>query len=380
MNPTEKIKLLSDLVAIRSINNYEEQVAQYLASVFTEHGIANKLISYAPNRSNLVAEIGSGHPVTVFNGHADVVAVNDEWNTDPFVLTEKNNELYGRGACDMKSGLAAMVIAMLELQATKTPLTGTVRFLLTVGEEVGEYGAEQLTTMGYMDDVDALIIGEPTGYEICYAHKGSLDIQIDSKGTDAHSSMPQLGNNALQNLLDLVEIIDHRLHQVTESDDATGAFLFNFTVFNSGSQVNSIPGTATVSLNARTIENFDNDAVLKLIKSAVNELQQKDAKYRFDIKVLMDLPPVDGVKETQLIERGKVVGKQVTGKPIKTFGAAYTTDAAKLLVKKQKDFPFMIFGPGNQSLHCTNEYITKDMYFNFIEIYKQLMLNNGITH
>ncbi|USS85032.1 ArgE/DapE family deacylase [Fructilactobacillus myrtifloralis] len=379
MNPTEKIQLLADLVAIQSVNDHEAEVADYLSQVFAKHDIATHQIEYAPGRANLVAEIGQGNPVTVFSGHADVVAAGGDWDTDPFVLTEKNGKLYGRGACDMKSSLAAMVIAMIDLKESQTPLPGTVRFLLTVGEEVGEYGAEQLTNQGYMDDATALIIGEPTGYQICYAHKGSLDVQIEAKGKVAHSSMPQLGNNAVQNLLELLTIINQRMSQVHATDPATGDFLFNFTVLSGGDQVNSIPGTATVALNARTIDEFDNAAVLDTIQSAVNQLQHQASKYQFDVRVLMNLPPVDGQAENQLVKRGQQVGEQVSGHPISTFGGTYTTDAAKFLVNQAADFPFMIFGPGNQSLHSANEYIDKQMYFNFIDIYRQLMLNNGVT-
>ncbi|USS91341.1 ArgE/DapE family deacylase [Fructilactobacillus carniphilus] len=380
MNSKERIKLLSDLVAIQSVNNHEAEVAEYLKMVFRRHQIPAQIINYQPGRANLVVEIGHGHPITVFSGHADVVDPGGDWSTPPFVLTEKNRKLYGRGACDMKSALAAMVIAMLDLHEQADPFPGTVRFLLTVGEEVGEYGAEQLTNEGYMKDVDALIIGEPTGYEICYAHKGSLDVQITAMGTIAHSSMPQLGNNALQNLLDLIEVINHQIQTVSATDPAMGDFLFNFTVLNGGTQVNSIPGTAGVSLNARTIDEFDNAAVLNILRTAIAQLEQQDSKYNFDLNVLMDLPPVDGHAENQLVQRGQEVGQAVTGQTITTFGGTYTTDAAKFLVNKSQDFPFMIFGPGNQSLHSSNEYIEKSMYFNFVDIYKKLMINNGITH
>ncbi len=171
MNKQEKIKILADLVAIRSVNNNEEAVAQYLTTLLGKHSIETELVQYAPHRANLVAEIGTGKPVTVFSGHEDVVDAGGDWDTDPFDLTEQDGKLYGRGACDMKSGVAAMIIAMIELKEAATPINGTIKLLITVGEEVGEYGAEQLTQQGFMENADVLVIGEPTGYRICYAHK-----------------------------------------------------------------------------------------------------------------------------------------------------------------------------------------------------------------
>ncbi|ANZ58416.1 hypothetical protein BGL34_00060 [Fructilactobacillus lindneri] len=376
MNKQEKIKILADLVAIRSVNNNEEAVAQYLTTLLGKHSIETELVQYAPHRANLVAEIGTGKPVTVFSGHEDVVDAGGDWDTDPFDLTEQDGKLYGRGACDMKSGVAAMIIAMIELKEAATPINGTIKLLITVGEEVGEYGAEQLTQQGFMENADVLVIGEPTGYRICYAHKGSLDVQIKAKGKIAHSSIPTLGNNAVQNLLDLLTLINNKIQKVDVSDPAIGDFLFNFTVIKGGNQVNSIPGTASVELNARTIDEFNNTDVLKIIKTAIEKLEQQDSKYQFELNILMDLPPVDGDKKNKLVQSGQKIGKQVTNQVIPTFGGTYTTDAAKFLVGKQPTFPFMIFGPGNSSLHSSNEYISTKMYLNFIEIYKKLMLNN----
>ena len=89
---------------------------------------------------------------------------------------------------------------------------------------MGEFGAEQLTEQGFMDDVDGLIIGEPTGYKICYAHKGSLDIKLKAMGKIAHSSMPDLGNNALKNMLDLVTLINQEIGDTEIVDPETCKF------------------------------------------------------------------------------------------------------------------------------------------------------------
>ncbi|WP_429971068.1 ArgE/DapE family deacylase [Fructilactobacillus sp. Tb1] len=376
MNEQEKIKLLADLVAIRSVNDNEEAVAEHLAAFLGKYGIESEVVQYAPHRASLVAEIGTGHPVLAFSGHEDVVDAVGDWETDPFKLTEKDGKLYGRGACDMKSGVAAMVIAMVELKQSKVPFNGTIRLLITLGEEVGEFGAEQLTHQGQMKDVDALVIGEPTGYKICYAHKGSLDIKLSSKGKIAHSSMPELVNNALQNMLDLLTLINQQVGHVDITDPETGKFLFNFTVMNGGTQVNSIPGTTTVELNSRTIDDFNNEKVIKIIEGAIAKLEKSDPKYQLSMDILMNLPPVDGDKNNVLIKLGQKFGKEVAGQDVTLFGGSYTTDAAKFLADKPNDFPMMIFGPGNKTLHSSNEYVDKDMYLDFIEIYKKIMQAN----
>ncbi|WP_347401899.1 M20/M25/M40 family metallo-hydrolase [Desemzia sp. C1] len=112
----QKLTILEDLVAINSVNENEIEVAEYLKKLFAEYGIDSTIVPVTETRVNLVAEIGSGSPVFGISGHMDVVSPGDvsNWSTDPFVLTEKDGKLYGRGANDMKSGLAALAIAMIE--------------------------------------------------------------------------------------------------------------------------------------------------------------------------------------------------------------------------------------------------------------------------
>lgn len=148
----QKLKILEDLVAIKSVNENEIEVANYLKKIFEDHGIEATLVPVTDTRVNLVAEIGSGSPVFGISGHMDVVSPGDEskWATDPFVLTEKEGKLYGRGANDMRSGLAALAIAIIDIKENDSLQKGTVRFMATTGEEVGGAGAKKLYEEGYM--------------------------------------------------------------------------------------------------------------------------------------------------------------------------------------------------------------------------------------
>ena len=113
----QKIQILEDLVAIQSVNDHETQVATYLQRLLADHDIQAQLRPLSESRANLVAEIGSGHPLLGVSGHMDVVSPGDvtAWQSDPFKLTARDGKLYGRGITDMKAGLAALVIAMIEL-------------------------------------------------------------------------------------------------------------------------------------------------------------------------------------------------------------------------------------------------------------------------
>ena len=191
MNEMDKIKVLADIVEIPSVNDDEVSVAKYIRDLFAKYGIESKILKVKGNRANLVAEIGEKGPILGFSGHLDVVAAkeSDGWHSDPFKLVERDGKLYGRGTSDMKSGVAAMIVSLIELQQ-KGLKNGRIRLMLTMGEEIGEEGSAYFYEHGYMKDVSALVISEPTYYRIIYAEKGSLDLKITSRGKAAHSSMP----------------------------------------------------------------------------------------------------------------------------------------------------------------------------------------------
>ena len=152
MEKQKQIDILAKLISIKSVNDNESEVADYIESLFApyqDQGVQIDRVQYAPGRDNLVVTIGSGDQILGFSGHEDVVSAGDEsdWQTDPFQATIKDGNLYGRGASDMKSGLAALIISMLEMLEDNS-VPGKIRLLCTVGEETGEYGAAQLTKEG----------------------------------------------------------------------------------------------------------------------------------------------------------------------------------------------------------------------------------------
>jgi len=192
----EKVQILSDIVAMNTVNDNEIEVCNYLQKLFSEYGIESTIDKVDERRANLIAEIGEGNPVIGISGHMDVVSEGNrsQWTYDPFTLTEDNGFLYGRGAADMKSGLAALAIALIDIKQSGSLKQGRIKFLATTGEEMEQLGSQSLYEKGYMDDVEALIIAEPCQDMMVYAHKGSMDYRITSYGKSAHSSMPILVN------------------------------------------------------------------------------------------------------------------------------------------------------------------------------------------
>ncbi|EAD9206626.1 ArgE/DapE family deacylase [Listeria monocytogenes] len=375
MERERKIQILKDIVNIDSTNGHEEQVANYLQKLFAEYGIESEKVQYDVDRASLVSEIGSNDgKVLAFSGHMDVVDAGDvsKWKFPPFEATEHEGKLYGRGATDMKSGLAAMVIAMIELHEEKQKLNGKIRLLATVGEEVGELGAEQLTQKGYADDLDGLIIGEPSGHRIVYAHKGSINYTVKSTGKNAHSSMPEFGVNAIDNLLLFYNEVEKFVKSIDATNEILGDFIHNVTVIDGGNQVNSIPEKAQLQGNIRSIPEMDNETVKQVLVKIINKLNKQE-NVNLELIFDYDKQPVFSDKNSDLVHIAKSVASDIVKEEIPLLGISGTTDAAEF-TKAKKAFPVIIFGPGNETPHQVNENVPVENYLEMIDVYKRIAI------
>lgn len=375
MERQRKIQILKDIVNINSTNGHEEQVANYLQKLLAEHGIESEKVQYDVDRASLVSEIGSSdEKVLAFSGHMDVVDAGDvsKWKFPPFEATEHEGKIYGRGATDMKSGLAAMVIAMIELHEEKQKLNGKIRLLATVGEEVGELGAEQLTQKGYADDLDGLIIGEPSGHRIVYAHKGSINYTVKSTGKNAHSSMPEFGVNAIDNLLLFYNEVEKFVKSIDATNEILGDFIHNVTVIDGGNQVNSIPEKAQLQGNIRSIPEMDNETVKQVLVKIINKLNKQE-NVNLELIFDYDKQPVFSDKNSDLVHIAKSVASDIVKEEIPLLGISGTTDAAEF-TKAKKAFPVIIFGPGNETPHQVNENVPVENYLEMIDVYKRIAI------
>ncbi|GAA2943563.1 ArgE/DapE family deacylase [Enterococcus raffinosus] len=374
MEKEKRIAILQDVIKIRSVNNNEAEVADYYAKLLQTHGIDSTKINYQEGRDNLVATIKKGNSKKVLglSGHMDVVDAGDEsqWKFPPYEAVIDDNKLYGRGSTDMKSGLTAMVIAMIELAEEEVSFDGTVKLLATVGEEIGELGAQQLTEAGYADDLTGLLIGEPTKYNLMYAHMGSINYSVISRGKEAHSSMPEQGFNAINHLNEFITRVNKEMATVAENyvNEDLGRTIHNVTVIKGGNQVNSIPSYAELQGNIRSIPNFSNDEVKSLLTTIINELNE-GSDYKLELSIDFNKIPVKADKNSALIQ---AVQDQFE-KPLPLVTAAGTTDAAEF-TKSENTFDFVVFGPGEPTLpHQINEYVEIDNYLDMIDKYKSII-------
>lgn len=395
----DAIKILQDVVQINSVNGNEEEVANYLRALLQEHDIAAKIIPYSEGRASLIAEIGNGNgPVIGFDGHEDTVSLGDEskWTYPPLSATvTEEGKMYGRGTTDMKSGLVAAVIAMINLKESGVSLNGTVRLLATVGEEKGELGAGQLAELGYADDMEALVVCEPTGGDfatlqqmkdtipldipkfdgemrlIFIGHKGSVNYKVHAKGKAAHSSMPELGQNAIEGLLKFYDKQKAYFDKLTEEDDLLGSTIPVVTLINGGEQINTVPANASMGVKIRTIPALSNEKLIADIQALIDECNREQA-VELSLEVTENVAPVKSSPDSKIVKVTSEVLEEHLQQKAPQVGVSGGTDASQF-VRANPNLDIVVCGPGNATAHAVDEYVLIDSFLDFIKIYENMI-------
>lgn len=391
----EKIQLLADIIELQTENNNEIEVCHYLKNLFDKYDINSKILKVNEQRANIVAEIGSGSPILALSGHMDVVDAGnqDNWTYPPFQLTEKDGKLYGRGTTDMKGGLMALVITLIELKEQNQLPQGTIRLLATAGEEKEQEGAKLLADKGYLDDVDGLMIAEPTGSGIYYAHKGSMSCKVTATGKAVHSSVPFIGDNAIDTLLEFYNQFKEKYSELKKNDtkheldvapmfksligkeiseedanDASGLTAV-CSIINGGKQFNSVPDEASLEFNVRPVPEYDNDFVESFFQNIINDVNSN----KLSLEIPSNHRPVTSDKNSKLITTIKdVASSYIEQGEIFVSALVGATDASSFLGDNKDNVNLAIFGPGNPLMaHQIDEYIEKDMYLKYIDIFKE---------
>ena len=327
------------------------------------------MIQYADGRANLVAELKGNEEgkILAVSGHMDVVDAGnpDLWTYPPYGAEIHDGVMYGRGTTDMKAGLTALIIAMIELKESGQDFSGTVRLLACVGEEIGMLGSKQLTDLGYTEDIDGMIIAEPSTPYYNAKHKGSIQYQVIAHGRAAHSSTPEKGVNTIQLINDFINKTNVKIDEAaaTAENDMLGKMLNVFTMIEGGNQINSVPEYTVLSGNARTIPEVGNDVVVGIFNDVIEDINA-NGQGMLELNLLQNNQYADGDNDSVLVDLIKVEDPQAENR-----GLSGATDGSNFTNVDNK-FDFVIYGPGRiDSAHTIDESIEVDQYLAFIDKY-----------
>jgi succinyl-diaminopimelate desuccinylase len=368
MSAPDAISLTKSLLRFDTVNppGRERDCARYAGEMLKEWGYAVQYFDYEEGRTSVVARAGSngGRAPLCLTGHLDVVPLGARpWTKDPFNGDADGDKLYGRGASDMKAGVAAILLAARAFSGKLSNTPGIV-IVLTAAEEGGCVGSAQLAKTELLGSAGAMIVGEPTSNYPLVGHKGSVKFHARFKGVSAHGSMPELGVNAIYKAgkaLGKLESFDF----ATPTHPVMGKPTLNVGTITGGNTVNAVADSASIGVDIRTVPGMDHEALLERLRKTLGA----DA----ELDVFSNLKPVWTAPDAEWIQRVFEICRPYLAEQPGARTAPYMTDAANLL-KVYRGAPTVILGPGEAAMaHQTDEYVSMERIRQSVAIYEALI-------
>ena len=362
---------LAAMIRCPSVTPDTAGTLDYLAKVLEQFGFACERVTFSdddtPDVDNLYARLGSDGPHLMFAGHTDVVPAGDEcaWTLPPFAAEVKDGVMYGRGAVDMKGGIACFIAAVDAYVEKHGRPSGSISLLIT-GDEEGPSvnGTDKLLQWAAEkgERWDASIVGEPSNPEaigdvIKNGRRGSLSGRITVHGVQGHSAYPHLADNPVRGLMDLLDaLLATPFDNGTEHFQPTNMEVTSVDVGNPA--VNVIPAEATGSFNIRFNDTWDGDTLKAEILARLDRgaraariRQDKGKPVAFSVEWVGRVSPVFLTGQTELVEKLSDAIRATTNKQAELSTGGGTSDARFI-----KDYcPVVEFGLVGQTMHQVDE-------------------------
>ncbi len=372
------IETLADLVRINSVNpNYEGgtpelEVAGYVEKYFADRGIETWRQSVFADRPNVIARL-PGHDSSrrvVLEAHMDTVSVGG-MEIEPWAAEIRDGRLYGRGACDTKGGMAAMMHAVSSLAAAGITPPLDVWFAATIDEEYSYRGVAFLCE-SLEPGVQAAIVAEPTLLKPVVASKGLVRFKIRTNGKSAHSAKPHLGVSAIEHMSRVIAALTADADELAKhSHPLLGPATCNIGLIRGGKQINFVPDQCEIEVDRRMLPGETFEGVLAryqvLLDSLAETVDRLDAQ--IDPPMLTDLPlETDSNAAVVQVMRGVL---DDLGLPSDPVGVPFCSDASKF---GAMGIPSIIMGPGSiDQAHAAVEYVQCDQVVRAAEIYRRFL-------
>ena len=355
---TNTTQLLADLIALPSVNNAflpaqhsragEARIAEFLAAIGTKSGLDVEFQKVLPSRSNVLIRFrpaGKIRQTILLAPHLDTVNVADDAQLKP---VKRGGRLYGRGACDTKGSVAVMFGALCDLVAAKNrPRETEIIFVGLVDEEHGQSGSRFLAEKKFKADL--AIVGEPTRLALATAHKGSVWLEVETRGRAAHGATPWFGDNAAHSMARVVDALqtDYAAQLKKKKHPLLGHGTVSVGTICGGTQTNIVPDSCVIGVDRRTLpgesESQTRQAMSAFLKSLALKAKVSNVK-------LKPCPALETDARLPLVKQflGSLGQKRA-------MGLHYFCDAAVLA---SGGIPSVVFGPGDiAQAHTADEWI-----------------------
>jgi acetylornithine deacetylase/succinyl-diaminopimelate desuccinylase family protein len=330
----------------------ERECAEVVYEKLKGLGLDVKMVEKTQGRTNVVATLHGqrGTPKLLYNGHIDVVPPGNGWTRDPFGAEIIDGKMFGRGAADMKSGVASMVASIEAIVKSGTTLKGDLILTAVADEETGSiHGTRHLIEGGLKADM--AVVSEPTDLRVEIANKGILWAEITTYGSGAHASRPHLGVNAIDKMREVLEALRGvRLEGRNDLFDVPQPVL-SVTTIKGGTKINVIPDRCSIEIDRRLLPGESPDQALRDITDAIDAARTWDPQLKTDVRVLEEWPPMETSAEEPIVKSLVDAVYSVTGVKPGLYGKAAGTDASWLV--RDAKIPTALLGPGDPRLSHT---------------------------
>lgn len=385
------VALLQELVRLDTTNppGRESLAANVLDARLQPQGFTVERTAAEPGRDCLIATLpGTGDgPTLIFNGHTDVQPAGTGWTRDPFGAEIEGDRLYGRGAMDMKAGVAAFVLAAEQFAMREPRLRGTL-VLQAVADKVsgGFKGTGHLVALGKAHGNFAVVC-EPTGIDVYVAHRGEIWFEVMIRGRSAHSGRPWMGVNAIAKAAAVVQALSTELASVfaARTHPMLPSPSINFGTIEGGQKENLVAGECRLTFDRRMIPGESFNQAEEEIRRVIEQVRAADTEsWSYDLRRTIAIPPLE-VDPNELIVRAcQQAYRKMTGEESREGCTSGFEDAHVLAL--EAGIPTAMFGPYvakrwtganryNTQSGTSEEYVDIPQFLVAIQVYARLIEN-----
>lgn len=366
--PRSVVELLQALIRLPSVNPHgspgtdgvgEGRIAAWLAQFLETLGAKVELREVLPGRPNVVAHWPGdrpGKPRVLFAPHTDTVSV-EGMSIDPFAAELGDGKIWGRGACDTKGSMAAMLWALRESRDRLPALGHEVWFAGLMSEEADQHGSRALAAQ---ERFDFVIAGEPTELDVVHTHKGSAFLNLTTCGIAGHASRPELGDNAITKMLDVLQVVRGEMAAefAMQRDPVLGASTLSIGTIRGGTKTNVIPDHCEASVDMRFVPAHYRPTI-------IDEIGARLRRVCPDLEVsAIPAPPLYTDPAHPLIAKLRECGAQPVGAP-------WFCDACYFA---ERGMPAIALGPGSiAQAHTKDEWISVAELERGVEFFKRFI-------
>jgi acetylornithine deacetylase/succinyl-diaminopimelate desuccinylase-like protein len=375
----DAITLTQQLTQIESTNptlsasggSGESAVAAFIESWLTQRGIECHRLEAQPGRPSLVGLVrgtGGGKSLMI-NGHMDTVSLA-EYARNPLggTIEDRNGMpvITGRGALDMKAGLAAGMAVLAE--AILIPPRGDVLLAAVADEEHLSKGTEEVLAAGWR--ADGAVVTEPTRLQLGTAHKGFVWIEVETLGVAAHGSMPDKGVDAIASMGKIIPLLQDYAASLPV-DPTLGKASLHCGLIKGGEEPSSYPASCTLTVELRTVPAQTTAQILEDFEHMLKSLASEDTSFRYaPPRVTFENAPHSIAVDHELVVQTRAAAEEVLGHEVRPQSVSFWCDAALL---SQAGVPAVVFGPEGEGLHGKDEWVTVDSIEQTTEILRRLV-------